>query len=133
MNQFDIIILTHGEGGNYLLSSSEMIVGKTKNSTSLSLQPGMSPETLMLQVKAVLRPGIDTLIFTDIYGGTPSNIALLLSKDFPIRCISGVNLAMLIEANMLQDSDEILTFEEYVQHVHDAGKEMVQTYYFNKG
>ena len=125
--------LNHGEAGNALLSSSEMIVGKTPNSTAISLQPGMSPETLMQQVKAILRTDTETVIFTDIYGGTPSNIAFLLSKDFPIRCISGVNLAMLIEANMLQDSGEELSLEEFVQHVHDAGKEMIQSYRFNKG
>lgn len=133
MNQFNIIILTHGEAGNALLASSEMIVGKTPHTTAISLMPGMSPEALMQQVKTILNPDVETIIFTDIYGGTPSNIAYLLSREFPIRCISGVNLAMLIEANMLQDSDEEQYFDEYIQHIHDAGKEMIQTYCFNKG
>ena len=94
MNQFNIIILTHGEAGNALLASSEMIVGKTPHTTAISLMPGMSPEALMQQVKTILNPDVETIIFTDIYGGTPSNIAYLLSREFPIRCISGVNLAM---------------------------------------
>ncbi|HGY8231395.1 TPA: PTS sugar transporter subunit IIA, partial [Escherichia coli] len=117
----------HGEAGNALLASSEMIVGKTPHTTAISLMPGMSPEALMQQVKTILNPDVETIIFTDIYGGTPSNIAYLLSREFPIRCISGVNLAMLIEANMLQDSDEEQSFDEYIQHIHDAGKEMIQT------
>lgn len=51
LNQFNIIILTHGEAGNALLASSEMIVGKTPHTTAISLMPGMSPEALMQQVK----------------------------------------------------------------------------------
>ncbi|EHG7887966.1 PTS sugar transporter subunit IIA [Citrobacter sp.] len=133
MNLYDIIILTHGDAGKELLNSSEMIVGKTKNTTAISLIIGMSPETLMEQTRKILRPNIKTVILTDIYGGTPSNVATVLSREYPIHCISGINLAMLLEANMLQDSDKEITIEEYVQCIHDAGKDMVQSYQFNKG
>lgn len=81
MNLYDIIILTHGDAGKELLKSSEMIVGKTKNTTAISLIIGMSPETLMEQTRKILRPNIKTVILTDIYGGTPSNVATVSPEN----------------------------------------------------
>ncbi|WP_196604066.1 PTS sugar transporter subunit IIA [Pectinatus haikarae] len=97
----EILILTHGNFGAELLKSAEMIIGNQQNITAFGLIPGMEPEKF---AKAIQRK-LDTIpdpsqciILCDLFCGTPSNVSAMLSNDYDIECISGINMPMLIEA-----------------------------------
>ncbi len=98
----NIIIACHGDAASGMLSAAEMICGKQRDITVLSLQPGMSAEQFGQLIKdAVSQFGVndEALVITDFMGGTPSNQALrqLLRKQ-NVEIVTGLNLPMLLEA-----------------------------------
>lgn len=98
-----------------------MILGKLKNVYAFSLLPDVDPEVYLQKVKKKLDSmSEDSIIITDLFGGTPSNIAAMLSKDYRISAVSGLNMSMLIEAVMLR---ERIKGEELAEAVISAGKE----------
>lgn len=105
---YKTIIVSHGELGKSLLDSAQMICGKTpaENVSVLSLKEGDSPDALYDQLSTVLKKwqGEDVLLFSDLRSGTPFNEAVKLMQHYSFQHISGVNLALLVEALMNMDS-----------------------------
>ena len=115
-----ILVLTHGNAGEALVKSAEMIISTLENVQAFSLLPGMSPEEFIEIVKAhldTLRKGV--LILTDLFGGTPFNVAMALSKNYDINVVSGVNIAMIIEGDLLRNN---LSGRELAEAVQKVGR-----------
>lgn len=103
--QTHIYLLTHGRAGEELIKSSEMIVGKLHNVTAVSLLPGVSPEEYAKEVEEHLKKSKgEALVFVDLFGGTPCNVALTLSEKYEICIVSGLNLNMLLESLTLVEN-----------------------------
>ena len=116
-----ILILTHGRAGIELIESSNMILGEMEGVYGEALLPGMSPEEFTKKVRTRLDSmPKGSLIMVDIFGGTPCNVSIMLSEKYNCSVISGINLAMIIEA---VTSREYLSNEELVQTVERAGAE----------
>jgi len=99
----NLLVVTHGEFGAYLVEAAESIVGpQGEGVESIGISARLSvPEVRSRISDAVCRLDGDEglIIMTDIPGGTPSNIALPLVKDLPgVEVVSGVNLYMLVTA-----------------------------------
>jgi len=98
----NILILSHCELTKELIKTAEVIAGKQenlfyidqdiKNENLASLQEKISE----ILVKINNEKG--TLILTDMLGGTPCNASVLLTKDFNIEVLTGVNLPMILSA-----------------------------------
>jgi mannose/fructose-specific phosphotransferase system component IIA len=100
-----VFIITHGHAGEALVKSAEMIAGKMKYVEVFSLEPGMSPEDIMGQIKEKLdEVQLPVLVLTDLYGGTPFNAAMALSRTYNIQLVCGINLSMLIEGDLLRET-----------------------------
>jgi len=97
---FEVLIASHGPLADGLLAAARMICGEVQGVSTLSLLPEDSPESFAARLRAALAPGRPTLILTDLYGGTPHNVACAVVGREPseLRCVAGVNLGMLIEA-----------------------------------
>ncbi len=115
----NFVIVTHGEFGAYMMEAAESIVGRQSRGVrvvSVSSRHGVAEirERIQRAVSEVLGPdGI--ILFTDMPGGTPSNLAFPLIKDLPdARMISGVNLYMLVTAFNYRQSDGV---EELVERI----------------
>ncbi|MGM0214697.1 PTS sugar transporter subunit IIA [Enterococcus sp. AZ109] len=107
MEKEPILILTHDGWGQALLKSVRMIVGEIKNVYEVPLQAEDSLPEYIAKVKEQvnqLQWSKKLLILTDIKGGTPSNVALRISKDYEIVAISGLCASMLLEAVMKQEA-----------------------------
>lgn len=116
-----IVVLTHGDAGKELIKSAEMILGKLENVCAFSLLPGMLPEDFLLKVKLKLdKIPKGTLVLTDLYGGTPSNIIGALSKLYDVYVVTGVNIAMLIEGDVLRNS---IQGDELAEQVRSIGSD----------
>ncbi|BBM19495.1 MULTISPECIES: PTS sugar transporter subunit IIA [Enterococcus] len=105
MEKEPILILTHNGWGRELLKSVQMIVGEIHNVYEVALNAEDSLPEYLERVKAQidqLKWNDKLLILTDIKGGTPSNVALRLSKDYEVVAISGLCASMLLEAVMKQ-------------------------------
>ncbi|MBI5630475.1 MAG: hypothetical protein HY921_06285 [Elusimicrobia bacterium] len=99
----NFIIVTHGEFGAYLVEAAESIVGaQAEGVRAISISPRLSVPEIEERVRRAIGDlaGPDGLIiFTDMPGGTPGNIAFPLVKSLPgAGLVSGVNLYMLVSA-----------------------------------
>lgn len=96
-----ILIVSHGSLCKAMLDSSEMIIGKQSNTDYLELHCGddvdLYEEKFIEKLKN-LDCGSGVIVFTDIYGGTPANVAIKNLKKYNYEVITGASLAMLIEA-----------------------------------
>ena len=100
-----ILIVTHRQLAEALLSASDLILGRLEKVVAVSLDPSAMPDELRQQIAEGLAKlnGTDgVLILTDMFGGTPSNLSLSFLKEGQIEVISGVNLPMLIKVNQLR-------------------------------
>jgi PTS system mannose-specific IIA component len=94
-----IIVLTHGNLAQELVSSVELMLGKQENLHFVEETDPDSLEELQLKLKTLLsrvNSGDGFLIFTDLFGGTPCNAASMMCKSFDIEIVTGVNLPMLL-------------------------------------
>ncbi len=122
-----ILLIAHGEFTTYLLKSAEMILGtQDENSVAaINFYPQDSMEALKKRVTEKLEDfqGEDILFLTDLRGGTPCNVSFLLSKQYKIHLLTGLNLTMLLEA--LLSKDEAIT-DELIEKIAAAGRDGVQ-------
>src|SRR5215470_10695275 len=104
------VILTHGQLANELVSAAEMIVGEIHHITAVSIGWHDDVDVTREEIKrAILRvdTGSGVLLLTDMFGGTPTNIAASLLGQGSIEIVTGVNLPMVIKL-ATQEKDENL-------------------------
>jgi len=99
----NFLVVTHGDFGAYLTEAAESIVGRQEQGVRVvSISPRVCVADLSQRIRRAIAElgGADGLIlFTDMPGGTPSNLAFPLVKDAPnVEMLTGVNLYMLVSA-----------------------------------
>lgn len=94
-----LVLVTHAGLAGALKSAAEMIVGSIDRCASVEVSPGEHADEIMARVvsavEAVSADG--AIIMTDLFGGTPSNMAMSFLKEGSIEVLTGVNLPILIE------------------------------------
>jgi PTS system mannose-specific IIA component len=93
------LILTHGDLAKALVDTAERIVGVLHDVHSLSLDWNEPREALLERIGAFLTrldTGDGVLILTDLFGDTPSNLALGLVDPGRVEVVTGVNLPMVL-------------------------------------
>jgi mannose PTS system EIIA component len=95
-----VVIVTHGQLAAELLNAAEMIVGDLPHFVALSIgwhdEVTTARET-MQHAAARVQTGAGVLLVTDMFGGTPANLALSLLDAGRVEVITGANLPMLIK------------------------------------
>lgn len=110
-----IILLTHGRWGEELIKGAEMIAGPIKNIYAFSLFPEQPVKDYLSKIETVLKDmPTQAIILTDLFGGTTSNVAFVLSKKYRCHVISGLDIAMLIAADELRKEYEGIELIEMV-------------------
>jgi len=94
-----LVLVTHAGLAGALRSAAEMIVGTIELCASVEVAPGEHADEIMARVvSAVKTVSADgAIIMTDLFGGTPSNMAMSFLEEGRIEVLTGVNLPMLIE------------------------------------
>lgn len=117
------IILTHHDIGQQMVNVVEETLGtKCPSMTALSVYPDQPIEQLIGQIelqRVAYDEGDGVIIFTDLYGATPGNIACQLLEIPSIRVLTGVNMPMLLKAQSYAD----LPIDELVEKVIEGGRE----------
>jgi PTS system mannose-specific IIA component len=109
-----IIVAAHGALAQELIKTAGMIMGDQPELEYINLEVHEGIEDLQRKTMAILKPE-GCLMLVDMFGGTPSNVALTLSRQYPIRVLAGANLPMLLEAlthRALMDIDQLARFVE---------------------
>ena len=95
-----IVIVTHGNLGAELLKVLEHVVGYQEKIEVVSIGPEDDMEETRLNIlKSVndVNCGKGAIVLTDMFGGTPSNLAISIMEGSNIDVIAGINLPMLVK------------------------------------
>src|SRR5260221_3016007 len=97
-----ILIVAHGAFGESLIHSASHVLGKRPLFLrQLGITVHDDPDDMLPVAEDLIRfldQGTGVLVMTDVYGATPSNIAVRLLKPGKVEGVAGVNLPMLIRA-----------------------------------
>lgn len=97
-----IVIVTHGQLGEVLIDTAELIVG-SRPEAMIAVSINITEDVDKLRgkvaraIKEVTRKR-GTLILTDMFGGTPSNLSYAFLREGQVEVVSGVNLPIVIKA-----------------------------------
>lgn len=108
---FGVIVVTHGQLAIELVNAAEMIVGELPRFAAVSIGWHDDVDVARDAIgRALARVGGDApvLLLTDMFGGTPTNLALTYLEAGRCEVITGVNLPMLIKLASLHSSDDVL-------------------------
>jgi mannose PTS system EIIA component len=95
-----VVIVTHTDYGQKLLSAAEMILGPQRDARTVSVDVGVDTAETVKHLSASIKEveqGNGVMILTDMFGGTPTNLSLSLMAQHRIEVVTGVNLPMLIK------------------------------------
>ena len=106
-----VVVVTHGQLATELVNAAEMIVGDLPQFTAVSIgwhdEVNDAREDISQAIERV-RGEEGVLLLTDMFGGTPSNLAMTFLGD-RVEVITGVNLPMLIKLADLPEQADLLT------------------------
>ena len=120
-----IVLVTHGQLAEEFLRAMVHIVGKQKNIAAICIQPEDDMEQRrddILKAIEKVEDGDGVILLTDMFGGTPSNLAISVMGGGKVEVIAGVNLPMLIQ---LARSRQTQTLENAVIDAQNAGKKYI--------
>ena len=122
-----VVVVTHGQLATELVNAAEMIVGDLPRFAAVSIgwhdDVTDAREDIAQAIDRVRGDGGDAgvLLLTDMFGGTPSNLALTFIESNQVEVITGVNLPMLIKlAGQTRSSDLLAVARDMREHGRDA-------------
>ncbi len=119
------IIVSHGRLAEEILNALTIILGEASNIEAISIGWYDDVEDSKKKINQSLKR-VDqkngVVVFTDMFGGTPSNLSFSFLKDNQVEIITGVNLPMLIKFVSLQRSNNL---KEVAKKVVEQGKKNI--------
>jgi mannose PTS system EIIA component len=117
-----VVVVTHGQLATELVNSAEMIVGDLPQFAAVSIgwhdEVSDAREDIAQAIERV-RGDEGVLLLTDMFGGTPSNLAMTFLEEDRLEVITGVNLPMLIKLANLRHSAGLLAV---AREIRDHGR-----------
>lgn len=123
-----VLVLTHGNLATELLQAAETIdPSLIGHAAAMSLPWDVDSDEASKTLKKQLREldqGEGTLILTDMFGGTATNLALAFLKPEKVEIVTGVNLPMLVKLGSLQG--RVLSLHELATGLTAAGQKSIR-------
>ena len=94
-----LILVTHGRLAEEFVHAMEHVVGRQEAIATVCIGPNDDMEKRRKEIADAIRKvdtGAGAIILTDLFGGTPSNLAISLMQAGKVEVIAGINLPMLI-------------------------------------
>jgi PTS system mannose-specific IIA component len=120
-----LVLVTHGRLAVELVAAMEHVVGPQSQVATVCIGPEDDMEKRRADiVKAVdtTNAGSGVVVLTDMFGGTPSNLAISIMDTAPVEVIAGVNLPMLIKLASVRGTESLQTA---VAQAQDAGRKYI--------
>ncbi|HEX7956614.1 MAG TPA: PTS sugar transporter subunit IIA [Pyrinomonadaceae bacterium] len=117
------VLVTHGRLANELLAAAETIIGHVTNITAVSIGWHDDVEAAKNEIRRAVErvsEGGGVLLMTDMFGGTPTNIASMFLQRGEVEVVTGVNLPMVIK---LATETGQVGLEEVARLVRDQGRQ----------
>jgi PTS system mannose-specific IIA component len=113
-----LVLVTHGRLAEEFRNAVEHVVGLQKNLETVCIGPDDDMEQRRLDIVAAVRradSGTGVIMLTDMFGGTPSNLAISVMDPGRVEVIAGVNLPMLIKLSSVRAGDDMQASIEAAQ------------------
>ena len=120
-----LILVTHGQLAHEFVSAMEHVVGPQEAIGSVCIGPHDDAEGRRAEIRdkiAEVDQGQGVIILTDLFGGTPSNLAISLLEAGKVEVIAGINLPMLIR---LARARKDMAVADAVRAARDAGRNYI--------
>ena len=119
------LITTHGNLGDELIKSAELIKGPLDGILHICVDQAKNVEDLKKEISNAIKKldkGQGVLILTDLFGGTPSNISLSFIKEGKVEVLTGVNLPMVLK---LSEVKEDMTLRDFACLIKNYGEKNI--------
>ena len=120
-----LVLVTHGNLALEFISAMQHVVGKQEQVEAVCIGPEDDMEMRreeILKKAGEVNSGNGTIVLTDMFGGTPSNLAISIMDRAPVEIIAGINLPMLIKLASLRKDKSL---KEAVEGAQEAGKKYI--------
>jgi mannose PTS system EIIA component len=120
-----MILVTHGRLAEEFVHAMEHVVGKQSDIATVCIGPHDDMEARRKEIAKAIKQvdtGSGAVILTDLFGGTPSNLAISLLKKGKTEVIAGINLPMLIR---LAGARKTMDLMAAVTAARDAGRNYI--------
>ena len=120
-----MVLVTHGRLAEELIAALEHVVGPQENVTAICIGPDDDMEqrrSEILDSTSSADQGGGVVLLTDMFGGTPSNLAISIMDKANVEIIAGVNLPMLIKLASVRDKEQLA---DAVNSAQDAGRKYI--------
>lgn len=120
-----LVLVTHGRLAEEFVVAMEHVVGKQERIESICIGPDDDMESRRADIAEAIRnvdEGRGVIVLSDLFGGTPSNLAISLMEAGRIEVIAGINLPMLIR---LGSARKAMKVTEAVAAARDAGRKYI--------
>lgn len=119
------LVVSHGHLAEELVAAAEMIVGEISHIQAVSIGWHDDVNDARKEIErriAEVEQGAGVLILTDMFGGTPSNIAFSFHEPEKVDVVTGVNLPMIIK---IASQEEGETLDSLAHLVRDQGRSSI--------
>ena len=120
-----LVIVTHGRLAEEFVFAMEHVVGPQAGVASICIGPEDDMEQRrrdILRAVSEVDSGQGVILLTDMFGGTPSNLAISVMDQTKAEVIAGLNLPMLIKLASVRARDDLTAC---VAHAQDAGRKYI--------
>lgn len=120
-----LILVTHGKLAEEFVAAMQHVVGRQEAVKTVCIGPNDDMEARRSEISAAIKAvdaGQGVIILTDLFGGTPSNLAISLMQKGKVEVIAGINLPMLIR---LAKARGCMTLDKAVVAARDAGRNYI--------
>ena len=126
MSLIGLVIVTHGRLADEFVGALEHVVGPQEKVETVCIGPDDKMENRrqdILDAVGRVDTGAGVIVLTDMFGGTPSNLAISILKEAKIEVIAGVNLPLLVKLAGVRKSADM---ETAVAEAHAAGRKYIK-------
>ena len=120
-----MVLVTHGRLAAEFIAALEHVVGPQSNIRAVSIGPDDDMERRRKEILdgvTEVDDGDGVVLLTDMFGGTPSNLAISVMDKAQVEVIAGVNLPMLIKLASVRKTDSL---ESAIESAQEAGRKYI--------
>jgi len=120
-----LVLVTHGQLAKEFVAAMEHVVGPQAQMVSICIGPDDDMEQRrkdILEAVDAVNQGDGVILLTDMFGGTPSNLAISIMDKSKVEVIAGINLPMLIK---LASVRETASLADAVEQAQNSGRKYI--------
>ena len=120
-----LVIVTHGNLAREFVAALEHVVGPQQQIAAISIAPHDDMEERRNAIIAAVKKvgsGDGVIILTDMFGGTPSNLAISVMDSGLVEVIAGVNLPMLVKLARVREE---VGLTDALKQAQEAGRKYI--------